>query len=328
MPPEELALLHDIRKAAALVVQFIQGKTFEDYERDDLLHSGVERQFEIIGEALNSLRKRNSQIVESISEWQSIIGFRNLLIHCYAMIAHEKVWTTIQTKLPILRAEIDLLWNGAQPDLPNPDSTLLKASGMQKITLVTGTAVPLFLNDIDTDRIIPARYLRCVTFDGLGEHAFEDDRKQDPKHPFDDAQFKGASVLVAGRNFGCGSSREHAPQSLMRWGIKAIVAESFAEIFFGNCTSLGIPAVCASRVDMEKLTVAIQADSKLSVTVDLTACEVRFGAQSIQVAMPESARQSLTTGQWDFLGQLLDGQDRIRATAGQLPYVNQFSSAS
>ena len=199
---------------------------------------------------------------------------------------------------------------------------------MQKIETIFGTAVPLFLDDIDTDRIIPARYLRCVTFDGLGEHAFEDDRKQDPQHPFDDTRFKGASVLVAGRNFGCGSSREHAPQSLMRWGIKAIVAESFAEIFFGNCTSLGIPSVCASRVDMETLTAAIQADPTLSVTVDLTASEVHLGSQSIKVTIPDSARQSLTTGQWDFLGQLLDHQDRIRATAEQLPYLNQFSSAS
>ena len=199
---------------------------------------------------------------------------------------------------------------------------------MQTISLVSGAAVPLFLDDIDTDRIIPARYLRCVTFDGLGEHAFEDDRKQDPKHPFDNPRFQGASVLVAGRNFGCGSSREHAPQSLMRWGIKAIVAESFAEIFFGNCTSLGIPAVCASRFDMETLTAAIQVDPNLSVTIDLIASEVHFGSQSIQVTMPESARQSLTTGQWDFLGQLLDGQDRIRATAEKLPYLNQYSTVS
>ena len=195
---------------------------------------------------------------------------------------------------------------------------------MQTITQVSGTSVPLFLDDIDTDRIIPARYLRCVTFDGLGEHAFEDDRKQDVKHPFDDARFKGGNVLVSGRNFGCGSSREHAPQSLIRWGIKAVVAESFAEIFFGNCTSLGIPCVAAARADLEKLTAAIQNDPKLVVTVDLMANEVRYGSQSIRCSMPGSARQSLTTGQWDFLGQLLDDQKGIAATAAKLPYLNQF----
>jgi 3-isopropylmalate/(R)-2-methylmalate dehydratase small subunit len=122
-----------------------------------------------------------------------------------------------------------------------------------KIKSVSGTGIPLLLDDIDTDRIIPARYLRCVTFEGLGEFAFEDDRQQDPNHPFDKAEYKGSSVLIAGRNFGCGSSREHAPQSLMRWGIKAIVAESFAEIFFGNCSSLGIVAVRATREDLQTL---------------------------------------------------------------------------
>ena len=198
---------------------------------------------------------------------------------------------------------------------------------MQTIESVSGTAVPLLLDDVDTDRIIPARYLRCVTFDGLGEHAFEDDRKQDPRHPFDDSRFAGASVLVAGRNFGCGSSREHAPQSLLRWGIKGIVAESFAEIFFGNCTSLGIPCVCASRADLETLTAAIQADPKLAVTVDLMGREVRAGSIVAKVTMLDSARQSLTTGQWDFLGQLLDNQPGIAATANKLPYLNHFASA-
>ena len=106
-----------------------------------------------------------------------------------------------------------------------------------QVKSVTATGIALMLDDIDTDRIIPARFLRCVTFDGLGEHAFEDDREQDKSHPFNNAAYQGAGILVAGRNFGCGSSREHAPQSLMRWGIKAIVAESFAEIFFGNCSS-------------------------------------------------------------------------------------------
>ena len=197
---------------------------------------------------------------------------------------------------------------------------------MQTITQVTGTVVPLLLDDIDTDRIIPARFLRCVTFDGLGEHAFEDDRKPDVKHPFDDARFKGGSVLVGGRNFGCGSSREHAPQALIRWGIKAIVAESFAEIFFGNCTGLGVPCVNAARGDLDKLASAITADPTLSVTVDLAAKQVRAGSLSFPITMLESARGSLTTGNWDFLGQLLEGADAVKLTAATLPYVNGFKA--
>ena len=197
---------------------------------------------------------------------------------------------------------------------------------MQQITQVTGTGVPLLLDDIDTDRIIPARFLRCVTFDGLGEHAFEDDRKQDSKHPFDDARFQGGSVLVGGRNFGCGSSREHAPQALIRWGIKAIIAESFAEIFFGNCTGLGVPCVNASRGDLDRLAAAITADPKLSVTVDLGAKQVRAGSLSCPITMLESARGSLTTGNWDFLGQLLEGADAVKQTAATLPYVTGFKA--
>ena len=197
---------------------------------------------------------------------------------------------------------------------------------MQTITQVTGTGVPLLLDDIDTDRIIPARFLRCVTFDGLGEHAFEDDRKQDSKHPFDDARFQEGGVLVAGRNFGCGSSREHAPQALIRWGIKAIIAESFAEIFFGNCTGLGVPCVNAVRGDLDRLATAITADPKLSVTVDLAAKQVRAGGLSFPITMLESARGSLTTGNWDFLGQLLEGTDAVRQTAATLPYVNGFKA--
>ena len=197
---------------------------------------------------------------------------------------------------------------------------------MQHITQVIGAGVPLLLDDIDTDRIIPARFLRCVTFDGLGEHAFEDDRKQDSKHPFDDARFQGASVLVAGRNFGCGSSREHAPQALIRWGIKTIIAESFAEIFFGNCTGLGVPCVNAARGDLDKLAAAITADPKLSVTVDLAAKQVRAGSLSFPITMLESARGSLTTGNWDFLGQLLEGADAVQQSAAKLPYMNGFKA--
>ncbi len=197
---------------------------------------------------------------------------------------------------------------------------------MQSITQVTGAGVPLLLDDIDTDRIIPARFLRCVTFDGLGEHAFEDDRRQDAKHPFDDARFRGGCVLVGGRNFGCGSSREHAPQALIRWGISAIIAESFAEIFFGNCTGLGVPCVNAARGDLDKLASAITADPKLSVTVDLESKQVRAGSLSFPITMLESARGSLTTGNWDFLGQLLEGADAVKQTAATLPYVNGFKA--
>jgi 3-isopropylmalate/(R)-2-methylmalate dehydratase small subunit len=196
---------------------------------------------------------------------------------------------------------------------------------MQNIELITGSGVPLLLDDIDTDRIIPARYLRCVTFDGLGEHVFEDDREQAPNHPFDAARFGNGNILVAGRNFGCGSSREHAPQALMRWGIKAVIAESFAEIFFGNCTSLGIPAVCASRPDLETLADAVENDPNLEISVDLNTCEIRYGSESISCEIPESARTSLTTGQWDFLAQLLDAKVQIRDTADGLPYMANFS---
>ena len=196
---------------------------------------------------------------------------------------------------------------------------------MQNIEHITGIGVPLLLDDIDTDRIIPARYLRCVTFDGLGEHVFEDDRKQAPNHPFDDARFQDGSILVVGRNFGCGSSREHAPQALMRWGIQAVIGESFAEIFFSNCTSLGIPAVCASRSDLETLAAAVENDPNLEISVDLNACEIRYGSESVSCEMPESARSSLTTGQWDFLAQLLEAKDQIRETADGLPYMSNFS---
>ncbi len=196
---------------------------------------------------------------------------------------------------------------------------------MPEIKQVTGTAVPLVLDDIDTDRIIPARYLRCVTFDGLGEHAFEDDRKQDSAHPFNDERFAGAKILVSGRNFGCGSSREHAPQSLLRWGVEAVVAESFAEIFFGNCTSLGMPCVTASRTDLEKLAAVVRACPQSAVTIDLQTCEIRFGDETASLHIPSSARNALMTGRYDFLGQLLEAAPQVRETADRLPYVSAFA---
>lgn len=196
---------------------------------------------------------------------------------------------------------------------------------MQKIEQITGRGIPLVLDDIDTDRIIPARYLRCVTFEGLGEHAFEDDRKQLPNHPFDDPRFRGAGVLIVGRNFGCGSSREHAPQALMRWGIKAIVGESFAEIFFGNCTANGMPAVCVSPDDAKKLAEAVAANPTQPVTVDLVGNKVQCGGKTAVCTMQAGARQSLVTGNWDFLGQLVEAAPQIRQTADRLPYMKNFA---
>lgn len=196
----------------------------------------------------------------------------------------------------------------------------------QEIHAVTGRGVPLVLDDIDTDRIIPARFLRCVTFDGLGQHAFADDRQQDPAHPFNQPEYQGATILVSGRNFGCGSSREHAPQALLRWGIQAIVAESFAEIFFGNCTALGIPCLRAARADLDRLGAALVANPQAEVVVDLDALQVRSGDISFPVTTLDSARSSLVSGNWDFLGQLLDGADQARETASRLPYLSGFSA--
>jgi 3-isopropylmalate/(R)-2-methylmalate dehydratase small subunit len=195
----------------------------------------------------------------------------------------------------------------------------------EQITTVSGRALPLRGHDIDTDRIIPARYLRCVTFEGLGEHAFEDDRKQLPNHPFDDPRFRGAEVLIVGRNFGCGSSREHAPQALMRWGIRAIVGESFAEIFFGNCVANGIPCVCVSPDDAKKLADVVSANPGQSVTADLVAKKVQCGDVAVALTMQEGARQSLVTGNWDFLGQLVEAAPQIRQIADRLPYMKNFA---
>lgn len=198
---------------------------------------------------------------------------------------------------------------------------------MAKIEQVRGCGIPLLIDDIDTDRIIPARYLRCVTFDGLGEHAFKDDREQDKNHPFDNPAYQESTILVSGRNFGCGSSREHAPQALMRWGVEAVIAESYAEIFFGNCTSLGIPAVCLERVDLETLATMIQQTPTLPITVDLVAKRVSCGDAEFPLTMAESARSALTSGEYDFLAQLLEGKTEIEKTAGELPYLNQFQTA-
>ena len=189
---------------------------------------------------------------------------------------------------------------------------------------ISGRGIPLPGNDIDTDRISPARFLKAVTFEGLGEHAFEDARKQDPEHPFNQKAYEGASVLVTGLNFGCGSSREHAPAALQRWGIKAVVGGSFGEIFFGNCTANGIPCLAASLEDLDWLQRAIGRNPQQPVTVDVERQEVRFGDRVIPARIPEGARRQLTGGTWNATAVLLEAGDAIEATARRLPYVAGF----
>jgi len=196
---------------------------------------------------------------------------------------------------------------------------------LQKITQVTGRGVCVAGNDIDTDRIIPARFLKCVTFDGLGAGLFADDRKAAAAsggvHPLDDPRFRGAAVLLSGANFGCGSSREHAPQAIAKSGFRAVVAESYAEIFFGNSTNLGLPCVSASREDIQRVAAAVTSDPALELTVDLTALELRYGAGIIKLSMRDSARDALVNGRWDAIAELLEGLPAVEATTARLPYL-------
>lgn len=196
---------------------------------------------------------------------------------------------------------------------------------LEKITQVSGKAVFVPGNDIDTDRIIPARFMKCVTFDGLGEFLFYDVRHTPEGvptgHPIDKPEHKGAKILLSGANFGCGSSREHAPQAIHKAGFRAVVAENFAEIFFGNSTTLGIPCVNASREDIAKVAAAIEKNPELEVVVDVEKLEVRFGDESIKVTQRDSARDALVNGRWDAIGELLDGKPQVLETAAKLPYL-------
>ncbi|HEY9657889.1 MAG TPA: 3-isopropylmalate dehydratase small subunit [Allocoleopsis sp.] len=200
---------------------------------------------------------------------------------------------------------------------------------VSEVQSVVGRGIPLVGNDIDTDRIIPARFLRCVTFDGLGAQVFADDRLHTQgQHAFDQPQYQGSEVLVVNRNFGCGSSREHAPQAIAKWGIKAIVGESFAEIFFGNCVAMGIPCLTANHTDVQTLQDWLAANPQTAIEVDLNAMQVRFGDASIPIHMGEGARNMFLSGTWDACGQLVSHADQIRQTAAKLPYVNWSSIAS
>ncbi len=197
---------------------------------------------------------------------------------------------------------------------------------LEKITSVTGRGVHVPGSDIDTDRIIPARFMKCVTFDGLGEYLFHDVRfdadGNEKPHPLNEERFKQASILLSGVNFGCGSSREHAPQALYRWGIRAVIAESFAEIFFGNCTTLGVPCVVATKADIEALSAAVKADPAVEITIYVEGNRVRYGEVSFPVHIVESAREALISAKWDPIGELLEGNTAIEKTADALPYMS------
>jgi 3-isopropylmalate/(R)-2-methylmalate dehydratase small subunit len=193
---------------------------------------------------------------------------------------------------------------------------------MSQVTTISGRGLPLTGNDIDTDRIIPARFLRCVTFDGLGDQAFVDDRAQaQGQHPFDLPQYRGAKILVVNGNFGCGSSREHAPQAIAHWGIEAIVGESFAEIFAGNCLAMGIPCVTAEAQTIQHLQELLHQTPQTPIQVNLETMQVHCGEFGAALSLGDGPRQMLLTGTWDACGQLLAHQDQIRTTAAQLPYL-------
>ncbi|MDQ8206168.1 3-isopropylmalate dehydratase small subunit [Coraliomargarita sp. SDUM461003] len=194
------------------------------------------------------------------------------------------------------------------------------------IKQVTGKGVFVPGDDIDTDRIIPARFMKCITFDGLGEYLFHDVRKtesgEDKKHNLNDPRFAEASIIVSGNNFGCGSSREHAPQSILRAGYNAVIAGSFAEIFFGNSTNLGVVCVIASDADRATIAQAIDTNPELEITIDVEDHKIWFGDQSVPCEIKPGARDSLLSGNYDPLDELLEGSADVAKTAGALPYMH------
>jgi len=197
------------------------------------------------------------------------------------------------------------------------------------ISQVSGPGIPLRGNDIDTDRIIPARFLKCVTFDGIGEHAFADDIKglaaKGETHPFADARYANAAILVANKNFGCGSSREHAPQSLQRWGIRAIIAESYSEIFYGNCVSLAIPCFTADHETCAQLQNAIENNSEGELTLDIAAATATGPCGMVPLQIQPGAQGQLLDGSWNARAGLLENLDAAKSVAEKLPYVSNYA---
>lgn len=199
------------------------------------------------------------------------------------------------------------------------------------IRSVSGRPLPLRGNDVDTDRIIPARFMKAITFDGLGRYSFYDQRfkagGEELDHPMNDPRYqaKGPRIAVVNKNFGCGSSREHAPQALMRWGIKALVGESFADIFFGNCVALGLPCLTADAASIAKLMTAVEEDPAHDIVVDIDGLTVEYRDLKLAVMIPAGTRRQLLEGTWDATRVLLSVEEAVQATAARLPYVRGFA---
>ena len=193
------------------------------------------------------------------------------------------------------------------------------------IDQVSGRALMLHGDDIDTDRIIPARFLKCVSFEALGNQVFEDDRLElGGSHPFDLPVYQGASILIVNGNFGCGSSREHAPQALMRWGIRALIGESFAEIFYGNCLALGIPCATGSADQIEALQESVAAEPSLSWSLNIQSQQFQSSIGSWDLQVDSGPREMLLSGRWDATSQLLEHDAALKSTMAALPYLNNF----
>ena len=197
-------------------------------------------------------------------------------------------------------------------------------AGPERITRLAGRGLPLRGNDIDTDRIVPARFLRAVSFEGLEGHLFEDDRAANPQHPFNDSRYAGATVLVVNTNFGCGSSREHAPQGLARYGIRAIVGESFAEIFRGNAAILGIPCFAADHRAIDRLQTLVEHTPNLVIAANVESGTITAGPLRVDAALPPALRDAFVGGQWNPTAMLLDRFTEVRTVADRLPYITGF----
>jgi 3-isopropylmalate/(R)-2-methylmalate dehydratase small subunit len=196
----------------------------------------------------------------------------------------------------------------------------------RRIARVVGRGLPLRGHHIDTDRIVPARFLRAVTFEGLEAHVFADDRLAQPDHPFSNPAYRGARLLVVNQNFGCGSSREHAPQALQRWGLRAIIGESFSEIFFGNAVAIGLPCVTAASETVERLMQLVEADPTVELVLDLEALAVSAAGRRWPVGLAPGARDAFLQGYWDATGLLLDRYEEVEAVRARLPYLTGFAS--